>query len=58
MQHLGQLSITITQTADGLGEYVQICSPAAIPVNIVLVADEIMVDDRRTPVALPRRKRR
>ncbi len=44
---LEEIIITVTKTADGLADYVQICSPAAIPVNIVLVADRIVVDDHR-----------
>lgn len=44
---LGKLAIQISKTRDGLGAYVQISSPAAMPVNIVLVAGEIEVDDQR-----------
>ena len=44
---IGKLTITITKTADGRYDYVQIASPAAIPVNVVLVADLIVVEDLR-----------
>lgn len=44
---LGKLTIQISETRDGLGAYVQISSPTAMPVNIVLVASEIEVDDQR-----------
>ena len=46
---IGKLTITITKTADGRYDYVQIASPAAIPVNVVLVADLIGVEDHRKP---------
>lgn len=46
---LEELTIQVTKTANGLHDYVQISSPAAIPVNIVLVAGKIIVDDRREP---------
>lgn len=44
---IGKLLITVTKTADGRYEYIQIASPAAMPVNIVLIADTIEIDDRR-----------
>ncbi len=44
---IGKLTITVTKTADGRFEYVQIASPAAMPVNIVLIADEVEIEDRR-----------
>lgn len=45
---LGKLDITITKTADGSSNYVQIATGAsAMPVNIVLLADEIEVSDHR-----------
>ncbi len=47
MDELGVITILITKTANGQAEYVQISSPAAMPVNIVLIAAKIEVDDQR-----------
>ncbi len=44
---LDQLEITISRTSNGQADYVQIASPAAVPVNIVLIADRIVVNDTR-----------
>ena len=41
------LKITITKTADGLGEYVQIMSGDMMAVNVVLIAQKIEVEDMR-----------
>jgi hypothetical protein len=46
---IGKLQVTVTKTADGRYEYIQIASPAALPVNIVLIADEIEIKDARPP---------
>lgn len=46
---LDTITIQISKAANGQ-DYVQISSPAAFPVNIVLVAANIVVDDRREPV--------
>lgn len=43
----GKLTITVTKTADGRYEYIQIASPAAMPINIVLIADEVVIEDHR-----------
>lgn len=40
---IGTLEITVTKTADGKHKYVQIASPAAMPVNIVLICDDVVV---------------
>ncbi len=42
-----KLTITITKTADGLQEYVQIMSADMVSINVVLIADEIEVKDTR-----------
>jgi hypothetical protein len=57
---IGKLTVTVTRTADGRYDYVQIASPAAMPVNIVLIADEIVIEDSRPPAKLyvPRGKKR
>ena len=44
---IGKLQVTVTKTADGRFEYIQIASPAAMPVNIVLIADVIEITDQR-----------
>lgn len=41
-----QLLISIQKAANGQ-DYVQISTPAAVPVNIVLLADNIKVEDHR-----------
>ncbi|KKK60045.1 hypothetical protein LCGC14_3028270 [marine sediment metagenome] len=43
------LNVTITKTADGKQDYIQIMSDDIISVNIVLVADKIKVEDHRGP---------
>jgi hypothetical protein len=47
MDELNELTILVTKTANGKMEYLQITSPAAIPVNIVLIAKKIKVEDHR-----------
>jgi len=42
-----QLEIEISKTANGKADYVQIRTPAAVPVNIVLIARRIVVKDAR-----------
>jgi len=42
-----KLTITITKTADGLREYVQIMSADMFTINIVLIADQVEVEDTR-----------
>ena len=41
------LNVTVTKTADGKQDYIQIMSDDAISVNVVLVADKIKVKDYR-----------
>lgn len=43
----GDLTITITPTADGMNEYVQIMSEDMVSINIVLIAEFINVVDIR-----------
>jgi len=47
MDELNELTITITKTSDGKSEYLQILSCAGIPVNIVLIANKITIEDHR-----------
>lgn len=47
------LTVQVTKTRDGLRDYVQITSPDQLSINIVLIADEIVLEDHRKP----RRKR-
>ena len=41
------LSITVTKTADGKQEYVQILSKDAFSINIVLISPKIIIKDAR-----------
>lgn len=43
------LNVTVTKTADGKQDYIQIMSSDMISVNVVLVADRIKVEDHREP---------
>lgn len=47
---IDKLTITISPTADGRHVYVQIASPTAMPVNIVLIAGAVEVNDARAGV--------
>lgn len=42
-----KLTITVTKTANGQQEYVQIMSADMFSINVVLIADEIEVRDER-----------
>ena len=42
-----KLNITVTKTSRGDQEYVQIMSDDLMSVNIVLIADQIVVEDHR-----------
>jgi len=44
---LGILKVQITPTATGIGEYMQITSADGFRINIVLIADAIVVEDAR-----------
>lgn len=46
---LDKITIHLSKAVNGQ-DYVQISSPAAFPVNIVLVATKILVIDKREPV--------
>jgi len=45
----GKISVTITKTSDGQGDYVQLMSDDMLSVNVVLVAREIVLKDTRPP---------
>lgn len=47
MADIPKLRITVTKTADGQCEYVQIMSADHFTVNVVLIASEIEVVDAR-----------
>jgi len=49
MNPIPKLRIQVTKTADGKFDYVQILSGDQFSVNIVLIANYIVVDDRREP---------
>lgn len=53
---LETITIQVSKAANGQ-DYVQISSPAAFPVNIVLVAGKIVVDDRREPATKAKAKK-
>jgi hypothetical protein len=42
-----EIIIQVSKTSDGKSEFVQIMSPAAVPINIVLVVDKVTIEDRR-----------
>jgi len=44
---IDKLNVTITKTADGRRDYIQIMSADQISVNIVFVADRINIQDHR-----------
>ncbi len=44
---LDSVTVTITKTADGSREYVQIMSKDSFSVNVVVIADTIVVEDHR-----------
>lgn len=43
-----KINVTVTKTADGKQEYIQIISEDMVSINVVLVADNIIVTDYRT----------
>lgn len=47
MNPIPELIITITKTANGKWDYVQIMSGDNFTVNVVLIANKIIVDDHR-----------
>ena len=47
MGGIDKLNVTITETSDGLAEYIQIMSADLVSVNIVLIAGKIEVQDAR-----------
>lgn len=44
---IAKLTVTVTKTADGKRDYVQIMSSDLFTVNVVLIAEEIIVEDHR-----------
>ena len=51
-----ELCIQITKTSDGNHDYVQVMSADQLAINLVLLADRIIVSDRRPPEPKPRKK--
>jgi hypothetical protein len=49
MKALGKLTVLISKTATGENDYLQILSQDQFSINIVLIGDEIVVNDRRLP---------
>ena len=59
MNGIGKVTIHLSKTADGAAFFVQVSSPAAMPVNIVLLATEVEIDDQREMSApTPKRRKR
>ncbi len=48
-----KLTIQVTKTADGQMDYVQILSEDQFSLNIVLIAQEIVIRDGRPPKKIP-----
>lgn len=48
---LDKLTVTVTKTSDGLSDYIQVMSADMLTVNIVLIADLIVVEDHRAEAA-------
>ena len=42
-----KLNVTVTKTANGQQDYVQIMSEDMFSINIVLISEEITVEDKR-----------
>lgn len=42
-----KLRVTVTKTATGIGEYIQIMSDDMLTVNVVLVAEKVEIQDLR-----------
>ena len=42
-----ELNVTVTKTANGMADYLQVMSEDQISVNIVLVAEKIEIKDHR-----------
>ncbi len=42
-----ELHIQVTKTSDGLRDYVQIISADQLTINLVLLADKIVISDQR-----------
>jgi len=42
-----ELTVTVTKTSNGLFDYIQITSDDTVSVNIVLIADKIVMADHR-----------
>ncbi len=47
MTPIDQLTITVSKTADGSDDYVQIMSGDQFTINVVLIAAEVEVNDSR-----------
>ena len=50
MINLGKLKFTVSKTADGSADYIQIMSEDMFSLNIVLIGSEIVIRDERHPV--------
>ena len=50
-----ELRIRVTKTRDGMLDYVQVMSSDQLTINLVLLAERIIVDDGREPESKPRK---
>ena len=50
MNVLPNLKLTLSKTQDGRHDYLQIVSEDQFALNLVLIADQIEMDDRREPM--------
>lgn len=51
-----ELRIQVTKTSDGLRDYVQVMSADQLTINLVLLADKVVVSDLRDEQPKPRKK--
>ncbi len=53
---IDKLNVTITKTADGKRDYVQIMSEDMLSINVVFIADYIKLQDHRDETAKTKEK--
>ena len=56
VDEISELRIQVTKTSDGSRDYVQIISADQLTINLVLLADKIVVSDLRPPETKPRKR--
>ena len=53
-----ELRIQVTKTSDGLRDYVQVMSADQLTINVVMLADKVVIRDLRDEQPKPRKKPR